>query len=24
MKMRFDEEPNYLKLISLFDELIEP
>lgn len=22
--MRFDEEPNYSKLISLFDELIEP
>ncbi|EEC71557.1 hypothetical protein OsI_03913 [Oryza sativa Indica Group] len=22
--MRFDEEPNYAKLISLFDELIEP
>lgn len=22
--MKFDEEPNYSKLISLFDELIEP
>ena len=22
--MKFDEEPNYPKLISLFDELIEP
>jgi len=22
--MRFDEEPNYSKLISLFDSLIEP